>query len=111
MDNLDCYRSLVQQTLEQIEQTRYSNGNYERELVIDRDRDRYLLMTLGWDGNKRVYYVVMHLDICNGKIWIQENRTNLDVAEALRRAGVPADHIVLGLVPPEERQYSDYAVA
>ena len=111
MDNLARYRGIIQQRLEAIAATKYANGNYAHELILDRDHDRYLLMTLGWDGDKRIYYVVMHLDICDGKIWVQENRTNIEIDRDLMRAGVSADHIVLGLLPPEARQYSDFAVA
>ena len=111
MEILECYREVILELLEAQAALRCANGDFERELLVDRDRDRYLVVSQGWEGNKRVHEVVMHLDICNGKIWIQENRTNVDVAEELRRAGVPADHIVLGLVPPTARPASDYAVA
>ncbi len=111
MDNIERYRAIVQRELEKIAATHYANGDYQRELVLDREHDRYLLMTLGWDGNKRIYYVVVHIDIIDGKLWIQENRTNIEIDQNLMQSGVPADHIVLGLLPPTARQYSEFAVA
>jgi hypothetical protein len=47
----------------------------------------------------------------NGKIWIQDDRTNRPVADALLEAGVPHEDIVLAFHPPEVRQYTDFAAA
>jgi len=54
---------------------------------------------------------VIHLDIINGKIWIQHDSTDWPVADALLEAGVPKEDIVLGFHPAEVRQYTDFAVA
>ena len=52
MDNIERYRAVVQRELEKIAATHYANGDYQRELVLDREHDRYLLVTLGWDGKQ-----------------------------------------------------------
>ena len=89
----------------------YAQENYGRELVLDRERDRYLLLTTGWDGRKRVYGTDFHLEIRDGEIWIQCNNTNIEPAPELVRAGVPKEHIVIGLLPPDVRADTDCAVA
>ena len=89
----------------------YANGNFERELLLDRDNDRYLLLTLGWDGNHRVYYPVIHIDIRDGKLWIQHDATEDGVATDLIAAGVPKQQIVLAFYPLEARRHSDFAIA
>jgi XisI protein len=38
-------------------------------------------MYIGWNGLSRVYHSVMHFDIKDGKIWIQQNMTDVDLAE------------------------------
>jgi XisI protein len=61
----------------------------------------------------------MHLDIKDGKIWLQQNLTvgvasqyeNRDPAEELVEMGVPKGDIVLGLQMPSKRLYTDYGVA
>ena len=53
----------------------------------------------------------MHFDIIDGKIWIQRNMTEIDVAEALIEQGVSKSDIVLGFLSPKMREYSDYAIA
>ncbi len=111
METVERYRAIVEKILEDYAAVPYAQKNYERELVLDRKRDRYLLLTLGWDGRRRVYGVVFHLDIRDGKIWIQSNSTDTELAPKLVRAGVLREHIVLGLLPPDARADTDYAVA
>ena len=57
------------------------------------------------------WFCPMHFDIIDGKIWIQRNMTEIDVAEALIEQGVSKSDIVLGFLSPKMREYSDYAIA
>jgi XisI protein len=52
----------------------------------------------------------MHIDILNGKIWILHNMTEHELDLELLAMGVPKGHIVLGLHPPELRQFTGCAV-
>jgi hypothetical protein len=111
METVEHYRELVQRVMEEYAATPYANGDYERELVIDRQNDRYLLLTLGWDGKSRVYYPVIHIDIRDGKLWIQHDATEDGVAMDLIAAGVSKDQIVLAFYPLEARRHSEFAAA
>ena len=108
MEKLEHYRATIIKMLERLATIRYSHGDFRRELVIDRDRDRYLMIAIGWDKNERVHDIVIQLDIIDGKIWIQENRTDYDMDE-LTEAGIPASQIVLGTIPPHLRPYFETA--
>ncbi len=110
METLARYRELVQRILEEYAAIPYANGDYERELVMDRENDRYLLLTLGWEGKRRVYYPVVHIDIRDGKLWIQHDATEEGVATDLMAAGVPKEQIVLAFYPLEARRHSEFAV-
>ncbi len=44
-----------------------------------------------------------------GKIWLQRNMTEDEVVDSLMAAGVPAEDIVIGLVPPEARAGTPFA--
>jgi hypothetical protein len=48
--------------------------------------------------------------IKDGKIWIQWNATDLDIAQKLVHLGISPQDIVIGFHPVNLRQYSDYAV-
>ena len=68
-------------------------------------------MNVGWQGSDRIYRCVMHFDIKDGKIWLQQNLTDRDPAEALVNMGVPKEDIVLGLQMPSKRLYTNYGAA
>ncbi|MGB3534591.1 MAG: element excision factor XisI family protein [Microcoleaceae cyanobacterium] len=53
---------------------------------------------------------MLHLDIINGKIYIQQNNTEQDIAPILVEFGVPKEDIVIGFHSPFKRQFTEYAV-
>jgi XisI protein len=57
-----------------------------------------------------VYGTLVHIDIKNGKVWIQRNNTEINLAERLVERGVQKENIVIGLHSPFMRQFSGYAV-
>ena len=111
MDSLKNYRGIVRQVLTEYGNIPYSRGGMHSELVFDETHDRYLVIRMGWDGPHCAYGVVIHLDIVDGKIWIQCDNTDAVIAHDLERAGVPKKDIVLGFQPPEVRPLTEYAVA
>ena len=72
--------------------------------------DPHLLVNVGWDDERRIHGCLVHIEILNGKVWIQRDGTEHGVAKALVQAGIPKDQIVLGFQAPERRKYTDYAV-
>ena len=65
---------------------------------------------VGWVDDDRILQILIHIDIKeDGKVWIQENVTELPVDEELLKRGVPASDIVLGMHPPSYRQFTEFA--
>lgn len=73
--------------------------------------DSYILITLGWDRKTRVHGCLIHLDIIDGKIWLQPDETEDGVAYELVNAGIPKDQISLGFHPENLRPHTGYAIA
>jgi hypothetical protein len=111
MDTLDRYRKAIREVIDEYARYPVSHGDIAMEVVVDQDRDHYELIHVGWDGPRRVHGAVIHIDILDGRIWIQHDGTESGVAEDLVQAGVPRDAIVLGFRPPHVRQYTGFAVA
>jgi hypothetical protein len=111
MDFLDCYRAIIESILIEYTRIPYSHGDFRTEAVFDRTRDRYVLMNVGWDDGKRVHGSLVHIDIIDGKLWIQRDGIEHGIATELVQAGIPKDRIVLAFRPPEVRRLTDYAVA
>ncbi len=53
---------------------------------------------------------VVHIDIINGKVWIQYDGTNRPVAEELLAAGIPREDIVPAFHPVDVRPHTQFAV-
>ncbi|RCJ16621.1 FdxN element excision controlling factor protein [Nostoc sp. ATCC 43529] len=111
MDTLDNYRRIIKEVLVPYTQIPYSHAAIECKAVFDNESDTYLLITLGWDGAKRIHGCLVHIDIINGKIWVQRDDTEDGVTYELVAAGIAKENIVLGFHPPNVRQHTGYAVA
>ncbi|GAP97368.1 XisI protein [Leptolyngbya sp. NIES-2104] len=110
MERLEQYRQSIRQMLTTQADVEQEQGSVECQLVFDTERDHYQLLDVGWDGLKRVYHCYIHIDIKDGKIWIQRNMTERDIAAELVEMGIPKEDIVLGLHPPYKRALSGYGV-
>lgn len=116
MENVSDLRQVIEKVLTEKAEF-YRRVNDQRadenmvELVFDRDRDSYLLVNIAWEKYERTYYSVAHLDIINGKIWIQKDATEEGIATDLENLGVPKDKIVLAFHSPTLRKYGEYALA
>jgi hypothetical protein len=110
-NKLDRYREAVKSLISNYANSDSSNDEVEVQLMLDADRDHYQWMNVGWQGSDRIYRCLMHFDIKDGKIWLQQNLTDRDPAEELVNMGVPKGDIVLGLQIPSKRLYTDYGVA
>lgn len=111
MDKLEHYRNCIQNLLENHSHQFPQKENIETALCFDIIRDRYQLMRIGWQDLKRVYHTVLHFDIKGGKIWLQQNTTDIDVGEELIDMGIPKQDIILAIYPPYKWAYTGYGMA
>jgi hypothetical protein len=110
MAKLEEYREKVKQLLTKYSQYKPSYGEVEVEQIFDSERDHYQIISVGWNNQKRVYGTMMHMDIKNEKVWIQQNTTEVDIASELVEMGVPKYDIVIGFHTSKMRQLTDFAV-
>lgn len=110
MEYVERYRQMIRQKIETYAEIRPSLGEVEIEVIFDEDNDHYELMYAGWNGPYRIHGSVLHIDIRDGKVWIQYDGMEDSIAEELVEAGIPHEHIVLAFKPPEIRPYTDFAV-
>ena len=111
MDTLAHYRQIIKHVLTEYAQIPYAYGEIETETVFDREHDRYLLVNVGWDNDRRVHGSLVHIDIIDGKVWLQRDGTEHGIAKELVQAGMLKEHIVLGFHPAKVRPHTEYAVA
>jgi hypothetical protein len=105
------YRQYIQELLTQRAKLRSPSDPVESETIFDIVSDRYQLVNVGWkDASTRIYGCVLHVDIKDGKIWIQHDGTEDAIADQLVALGVPKQDIVLAYHAPHVRQYTEFAV-
>ncbi|MEA5534593.1 XisI protein [Crocosphaera sp. XPORK-15E] len=110
MEKLEQYRNYVQQVITEYAQLSSAKDEIEQQLIFDISGDHYQLMYVGWKNRRRQHGCVLHLDIKNGKIWIQHDGTEIGIADELVKLGVPKEDIVLAFHEPLLRQYTGFAV-
>jgi hypothetical protein len=108
---LQLYREMLDTIFRRWESSLGPKADFTIESVVDPKTDRYLLVQVGWNGYRRVYHTMVHVDIIDGKLWVQKDDTERGVAEELVEAGVPRDRIVLGFKHESHRPYTDFAPA
>jgi XisI protein len=105
------YQKIIIDFLETQAQYRIANSQLENQLVFDKVNHHYQLLRVGFRDNRFVHACPFHFDIKNGKIWIQQNRTDIEIGEFFKSLGIPASDIVIGFLPENYRAMSEYAVS
>ncbi|HLP88012.1 MAG TPA: XisI protein [Nostocaceae cyanobacterium] len=108
MATIDKYREYIKNLLTERAKLNWDN-RIQAQTIFDTERDHYQLVKVGWRDSKRFYGVVLHIDIIDGKIWIQQDGTEVGIANELVDLGVPKQDIVLGFDPPKFRDCTGFA--
>jgi hypothetical protein len=101
--------SVVEKLLQEYADFLDNDEQVKVELVFDRQRERYLLVETGWQNGYRIYGTLLHIDIIDGKFWIQHDGTEDGIADELVTAGIPKKQIVLAYKSLEGRQITEFA--
>ena len=110
MERIEKYREIIMRVLREWTEVPPAYGEMIDEIIVDREADRYLWMTRGYQQkHKRIHACIVRIDIIDGKLWIQQDNTE-GVTPDLERYGVPKEHIVLGFHPSDIRPHTGYAV-
>ncbi|HEY9599230.1 MAG TPA: XisI protein [Cyanophyceae cyanobacterium] len=111
MDRLNYRRQIIQDVLTDYHHLNEKSGSTtESALAFDEVHDQYLLLLMGWHKDERIKSVMIHIRLKHEKIWIEQNMTEMRVAQELVEQGVSKDDIILGFQPPEMREYTGYGV-
>ena len=108
MDRVDTYRGYIQQVLSQYAHQRPKQADTELQTLFDTQHDHYQLTVVGWRGSKREYWVLVHVDLKEGQIWVQADSTELGIAGEFLALGIRREDIVLGFQSPFKRQFSEF---
>jgi XisI protein len=111
MDRLDEYRQIIRNILDSYVEILNSCGQVKHSIIVDGEQNNFLLMHEGWQGPQRIHGCIVHVEIIDGKLWIQQDGIETGITAELVELGVPKDKIVLGFHPYYVRQHTGYAIA
>jgi hypothetical protein len=96
MDTIPTDRDMIERVLAERSSIPFSyEPDVKLETIFDRAKDRYVIMLAGWNEHHRVHGCLVHVDIIDGRFWIQRDGTERGIASDLMELGVPRERIVL----------------
>lgn len=97
--SIDTHHKIVQDLLTTYSQIPHLQETLHDETIFDRAAGRYMLVTVGWQGHKRVNTIVLHIDVVDGQVVVQCNNTDQDIVQELIVSGIPAAAITYPSAP------------
>ena len=80
MEKLQKYRQIIREVLNEEAHPYASSNEVKTAIICDTEHDHYQLSYIGWQDQKRIFNVILHFDIKDGKIWIQHNGTETAIS-------------------------------
>jgi hypothetical protein len=113
MERVTFFQNKIKEVIEDYlsELRQPTNKNIEFMPIEDTNKNHFQIIAMGWEGYKRVFNLLFHLDIIGDKIWVQEDKMEYSITERLVEKGVSKKDIVIGYFPDYHRPYTEFAVA
>lgn len=107
------YQSILRQIFEYYNEilTRHPQPDKETVVVIDDDGGHYILHTIGWEEDDRIWDTPLYVRLRDDKIWVEIDWMSDAIVDHLLEAGVPKEDIVLAFHHPSMRPYTEFAPA
>lgn len=103
------YADIIKRIIREYGAVQPSSGDIRVETIFDDAQGHYELVYSGWNRSTRVHGPVLHVDVHDGKVWVEHDGTSPGVVDDLLAAGVPATDIVLAFQPPSVRAHTGFA--
>lgn len=109
MDTQLSYVKIVKTLLKQHAEYRTNiPDTYKSCVLFDDEHQRYVVLDIGWQGDKYLHATPIHIDIIQNKIWIQFDDTEDGIASELVELGIPKEDIILGFRHPDVRVHTGF---
>lgn len=98
MDKLAKYRDIIEKIIRYYGQFQSSFGKVDTYAICDRETDNYLVLDVGWlPSRKRQHAIPIHIRIKDGKVWLEWDGTDEEIAQQLIDAGIAEEDMVYPL--------------
>lgn len=78
-------------------------------LIVNKEQSEFVLLSVGWKGNKYQHGIIFHIEIQNGLIHIYKDNTDIGIADQLAKDGIPKSSIVLSFLPRYIQEETEFA--
>jgi ketopantoate reductase len=109
MDRIEEYRRIIRQVIQGVADFVPDEPDIRTEVILDDAMSHYEIKQQGWRHKRRIHGSLVHIDIREGKVWVEHDGTNLEIVQELLNAGIHPDEMVLGFHPPNQRKYTEFA--
>lgn len=99
MDTATPYRDIVKQTILNYARLRPSHGEIRLDTIFDEAQDRYGLMQVGWDRERRVRGNLLYIILRDGKVFVEYDGIGHGITDELMASGIPEEDIILAYLP------------
>ena len=111
MEKLTAYRKIVVDFMQHQADIRTNREGIETQFIKDEAGGHYQLVNVGFRRGHRIYGCFLHIDLKpDGKVYLQHDGTDIEVAHRLVEAGIPKEDIVLAFHQPKYRAYTGFGV-
>ena len=99
MDTKKKHRDIVKEIILKYAQFRPSHGQIRLDTVFDEKSDRYALMQVGWNGEKRVRGNLIYITLDAEKVSIEYDGIEGGITQDLINNGIAPEQIILSFLP------------
>jgi hypothetical protein len=104
MDKLNKYRQIVKEVIARYSKLRPSHGEIRLDTIFDESQDRYGLMQIGWDREKRIRGNLIYLILSEDKVVIEYDGMEAGIAQDLMDKGIAEEDIIFGFVSQQDNR-------
>ena len=94
MDKLERYREIIKEIVGYYGSLQSSVGDVQTYAICDERTDNYLVLDVGWLAFGRQHAIPIHIRLRNGKVWLEWDGTDQEIAQQLIDAGIDENDIV-----------------
>lgn len=98
MDN-SLITTAVCKVLEELAQNFRQGQVIDVHTLFDTKQQHFQLLQMGWVEERFIFSCLVHIEVKQSQIWIQHNRTDIELKPLLVAAGISAQNIRIGFVP------------
>jgi hypothetical protein len=110
-EKLNRYKRICRQIVERHAAMPSEPTSVESLAVCDSESGNYLLMDIGWYPKERAHYVVVHLRVKGGKVWVEYDGVEYGIAKDLIEAGIPEEDVVWPSNERDRRRFTELVAA